>query len=265
MATKPSAPPSTSSDLRIADHIRHAILSGRLIADDRLPGEQELAQRFGVSRPTVREALKRLAAQNLIRTKRGNAGGSFVNRLSWGEAQTQLESTASALVHLAPIGPDQVAEARLSLLCACAPLAAQRRGPRHLEAMRAEIEVQRATDSTDQEFCASDTRFNRALVDAACNPLLSFQMTGVVEALQSLLDRITFPSQIRGRDRGPPRPRRDHAGAARCFGPRLRTHSPLCANRKADPRSPLRNPTPRLARRRIFAGIPANPPASDLS
>ncbi|MEO1459612.1 MAG: winged helix-turn-helix domain-containing protein, partial [Pseudomonadota bacterium] len=66
---------------QIAEAIREAILSGGLMVDERLPSELELAARFDVSRATVREALKRLAAQRLIRTRRGPTGGAFVNRL----------------------------------------------------------------------------------------------------------------------------------------------------------------------------------------
>lgn len=65
---------------QVADLIRTAILEGRLAVDERLPTEEELARRFGISRPTVREALKVLAAQNLIRSRRGPSGGTFVNR-----------------------------------------------------------------------------------------------------------------------------------------------------------------------------------------
>ena len=61
---------------RIAAQLRDAIVAGDLASDERLPGEQELADRYGVSRPTVREALKRLAAQNLIRSRRGPTGGT---------------------------------------------------------------------------------------------------------------------------------------------------------------------------------------------
>ena len=52
---------------QIATAIRESIVSGVLAVDERLPNEAELAAQFGVSRPTVREALKRLAANNLIR------------------------------------------------------------------------------------------------------------------------------------------------------------------------------------------------------
>ena len=61
----------TGLSRQVAEKIRSAILEGRLKVDDRLPSEEELARRFGVSRPTVREALKVLAAQNLIRSSGG--------------------------------------------------------------------------------------------------------------------------------------------------------------------------------------------------
>ena len=75
--------------VQIAEAIRNAIVSGDLLSDARLPSEAELAEQFGVSRPTVREALKRLAAQNLIRTRRGATGGNFVNRITWSEAHPE--------------------------------------------------------------------------------------------------------------------------------------------------------------------------------
>ena len=68
--------PRKTADLsaQIAQAIRDAIVSGELIVDARLPSEAELSDQFQVSRPTVREALKRLAAQSLIRTQRGATG-----------------------------------------------------------------------------------------------------------------------------------------------------------------------------------------------
>ncbi|MEM6548468.1 MAG: GntR family transcriptional regulator [Pseudomonadota bacterium] len=197
MAQKGRKPNRGSASARIADSIRSLILGGSMSADEKLPGEQELAARFGVSRPTVREALKRLAAQNLIRTRRGAAGGSFVNRVGLTEAQDQLVATAVLLISMADIPAAKVAEARLVLLAAVAPLACERRAANHLDQMRAEIVVQRDAATTDEEFCASDVRFHRALADAAGNPFLAFQMAGVIEAVQPLLNMVTW----RGRDR----------------------------------------------------------------
>lgn len=191
------SPVPTSAGHQIADEIRSLILAGQLSADDRLPGEQDLAARFGVSRPTVREALKRLAAQNLIRTRRGATGGNFVNRITWSEAHEQVVTAATLLMSISTLSPDAVAEARLTLLGACVPLAVERRQDAHLTAMGGEIAVQRDPATSDEEFCASDVRFHRALVDAADNPLLSFQMAGVIEAIQPLLNMITYRSRDR--------------------------------------------------------------------
>jgi GntR family transcriptional repressor for pyruvate dehydrogenase complex len=184
---------------QIADAIRAAIMEGRLVVEERLPSEHELAQRFGVSRPTVREALKRLAAQNLIRTRRGSTGGVFVNRLSWSEAHESLLTTATLLVGMNEIPFETVAEARYALESACLPLACERRQDAHLEAMRHEIDIQRGRTLSDEDFCASDVRFHRALVDAAGNPVLAFQMVGVVEAMQPLMNMITYRMRERNR------------------------------------------------------------------
>ena len=74
MKIDPQKPADLSA--QIAQAIRDAIVSGELIVDERLPSEAELSDQFQVSRPTVREALKRLAAQSLIRTQRGATGGA---------------------------------------------------------------------------------------------------------------------------------------------------------------------------------------------
>lgn len=184
---------------QIAETIRSAILDGKLVVDQRLPGELELAERFGVSRPTVREALKRLAAQNLIRTRRGATGGVFVNRLSWSEAHDSLLTTSTLLLGMNKIPFETVSEARYVLEAACLPLACERREEEHLEAMKIEVKLQRSGKLEDEDFCDSDVRFHRALVDAADNPVLSFQMVGVIEAMQPLMNMITYKLRERKR------------------------------------------------------------------
>ena len=62
----------------IADQIRSAIVTGRLTAGERLPPERELAEQFGVSRVTVRDALRALEAMGLIEVRVGARGGAFV-------------------------------------------------------------------------------------------------------------------------------------------------------------------------------------------
>ncbi|EEE38253.1 regulatory protein GntR, HTH [Rhodobacteraceae bacterium KLH11] len=191
--------PQNPADLsaQIAQAIRDAIVSGRLIVDERLPSESELADQFQVSRPTVREALKRLAAQSLIRTQRGATGGAFVNRLSFEDAYSQQITTSTLLLSMNAVNFDTACEARYALERACAVLSAQRRTADQLATMRAEIFRQAQPGLTDEAFCASDVAFHRALVDGAGNPVLSYQLAGAVEAMQPLMNMITFTARSR--------------------------------------------------------------------
>ena len=50
---------------------------------------------------------------------------------------------------------------------------------------------------TDEEFCASDIRLHRILVDCAKNPILSYQLAGAVEAMQPLMNMITYTVRSR--------------------------------------------------------------------
>ncbi len=51
---------------------------------------------------------------------------------------------------------------------------------------------------SDEDFCASDVAFHRALVDGAGNPVLSYQLAGAVEGMQPLMNMITFTARSRG-------------------------------------------------------------------
>ena len=184
---------------RIAADIRDAIVEGRLLVDERLPSEAELSDQFNVSRPTVREALKRLAAQSLIRTQRGATGGAFVNRISFEAAYPQQITTSTLLLSMNEVSFETACEARYALERACAPLSAARRSADHLATMRAEVHRQNQPGLTDEAFCASDVAFHRALVDGAGNPVLSYQLAGAVEAMQPLMNMITFTARDRAR------------------------------------------------------------------
>ncbi|WP_204114598.1 FadR/GntR family transcriptional regulator [Shimia biformata] len=191
--------PKSRADLsaQIAKAIRDAIISGEMIVDERLPSEAELADQFEVSRPTVREALKRLAAQNLIRTQRGATGGAFVRRLRYQDAYAQHITTSTLLLSMNAVDFETACEARYALERACAPLSAQRRTPDQLATMRAEIHRQGQPGLSDEVFCDSDVAFHRALVDGADNPVLSYQLAGAVEAMQPLMNMITFTARSR--------------------------------------------------------------------
>lgn len=190
---------SRELSVQIAEAIRDAIIGGTLIVDERLPSEAELSDKFNVSRPTVREALKRLAAQNLIRTQRGATGGAFVNRLRFEDAYGHQITTSTLLLSMNEVSFETACEARFTLERACAPLSAKRRTADHLATMRAEIHRQGQPGLSDEGFCASDVAFHRALVDGAGNPVLSYQLAGAIEAIEPLMNMITFSARSRER------------------------------------------------------------------
>lgn len=177
---------------QIADKIRQAIIDGSLKADDRLPTEAELAQRYEVSRPTIREALKRLAAQNLVRSRRGPAGGTFINRPSTADLSDALSSATTLLVGMNAFSLEDILKTRALLEENCLRLAAQNITPVQLEALQQELAIQQDEALSPEEFCASDVRFHRIIAEASGNQLLSFIMASVVEALQPVSNMVTF-------------------------------------------------------------------------
>jgi DNA-binding FadR family transcriptional regulator len=181
---------TTSLAGQIAEALELAIIDGRLKIDDRLPTEDELAGQFGVSRPTVREALKRLAARHLIRSRRGPAGGTFVMGPSPDQLAQSFCTAATLMVATGGVGLDDMATARTEMEALCCRLAASNRTDAHLSTMREEIKLQRQSAISDQDFCASDVRFHRAVADAAGNAIVSLLMYVVIEGLMPVSNMI---------------------------------------------------------------------------
>ena len=93
----------------IVDQIKTLIRTNRLRPGDRLPSERELCERMGVSRVTVREALRILEAGGLVEIRVGARGGAFVTTPS----SERLGAGLADLINLAPVTAVEVTEARL--------------------------------------------------------------------------------------------------------------------------------------------------------
>jgi len=117
----------------IAGRLRRHIAAGDLVGGDRLPGEVELAHDFGVSRTTVREALRLLDAQDLIITKKGASGGSFVRIPRVSRITDFLSSSIELLTGADHVTLDDWLEAREVIEVPAARLAAKRRTQRDVE------------------------------------------------------------------------------------------------------------------------------------
>ncbi|MGB0466307.1 MAG: FadR/GntR family transcriptional regulator [Pontibacterium sp.] len=177
---------------QIAEQLQDAIMDGTLKANDRLPTEDELSKRYQVSRPTIREALKRLAAKNLVRSKRGPTGGTFVTRPSVAQLSDTLTGAATMMVSLKAVELSEINEARLELESSCCRLAAEHRSEAHLSALQDELRLQQDANITAEAFCASDVRFHRIIADATGNRMLSFVMYTMIEALQPVANMIAY-------------------------------------------------------------------------
>jgi GntR family transcriptional repressor for pyruvate dehydrogenase complex len=187
------SPVNTASlSKQIADQIRQSIMEGNLRVNDQLPTESELSERFGVSRPTIREALKRLAAQNLIRSKRGPTGGTFVQAPDIDEACQSLASQSTLLMGLNVFSLDEVMQTRLELESLCARLAAMNRTDDDLAILKRILTQQAEPDVDAESLCRLDVEFHRAIAQASKNKMLSYLMHGVIEALQPAINLAAF-------------------------------------------------------------------------
>ena len=180
----------SSISKQIAEQLREAIVSGHFKIGERLPTEDELAQRYGVSRPSVREALKRLAAQNLVRARRGPTGGNFVIQPSYEELAESLSASATLLVGMGALGIEEIIEARRMLQGGCLKLAVENASKEQIEDIETALERQKDPAISDEAFCQADVAFHRALVDAAGNGMLRFVMYTVIEALVPLTNMV---------------------------------------------------------------------------
>jgi GntR family transcriptional repressor for pyruvate dehydrogenase complex len=159
---------------QLADELRAEITSGRLQPGERLPPEPELCVKIGVSRSTVREALRLLASQHLIVTTRGVTGGSFVAHPDAEQLADGLSTGFALLTHSAAVGLADLLELRRALEVPAAGLAAVRRDESHLTELRGALFDPGIDDF--ETMLAAHSVFHRAIAKATGNPL--FELVG---------------------------------------------------------------------------------------
>jgi DNA-binding FadR family transcriptional regulator len=171
---------------QVADQLRELIATGVLAPGQRLPTEVTLADQFGVSRATVREALRLLSAQNLVRTAKGTGGGSYVNVPTVAHVSRLVTSNLSLM--RAELDVVAFLEARELLEVPAARLAAARGGAEAVEALEATIPDDPLRLSIGEQF-VHNRAFHFELVRAAGNPLLSIAAEPIFDVLQTHLSR----------------------------------------------------------------------------
>ena len=145
------------------EQLRLRIAQGAWAVGERLPTEPELCAELGISRNTVREAMRVLAFSGLIEIRQGD--GSYLRSM------TDPLGTMRALSHCT-LG--QAQETRQILEVEAIGLAAQRRTASDLRALRTALDTSAALYQGDLEaYISADLAFHQRLVDAAHNPALS--------------------------------------------------------------------------------------------
>lgn len=156
----------------VLEQIRRAIQLGRFDAGTRLPSERELAQQLGVSRTTVREAIRVLQGEGLVEVRRGRSGGAVVvsPRASRDEIARHLSRRLAEV--------EVVVDFRLIVEPAAARLAAERRSAEDLTGLEALVtwmdELVAGPDSvaTPSRFFALDSEYHHGIAEASRNPML---------------------------------------------------------------------------------------------
>lgn len=159
--------------------LREMIHRGELRLGDRLPPERDLAKLLGVSRPTLRDGIRSLAAIGVLQARRG--AGTFVVKA---EGSPTLDSNPLRLLaSLHGFTPDEMFEARKSLEMAIAGLAAERATGDQLATMSEEIAEMFATLDDPAQFLVHDMRFHQTVAAASGNRILTSLMNMVATIL----------------------------------------------------------------------------------
>ncbi|WP_322516800.1 FCD domain-containing protein [Rhodopseudomonas palustris] len=172
----------------IAAQIRTELATGRLAVGNRLPSERALSEQFGVSRNTLREALRSLEHAGLIRLQKGAHGGAFISQHS-GEA---IATGLMDMDHVGSILPAQLTEARIWLEAVVVREACRRATAADIDMLNRNIdEAQEARRQGD--FVGRAERhieFHRMLARLTDNPIMVIVMNGVLDVLTHFVQRI---------------------------------------------------------------------------
>lgn len=171
---------------QIVQQIEESILAGTLKAGDQLPSERELAQKFGVSRTAVREAVKALREKGLVEAYSGR--GTFITN---GTSQA-IRQSLDWMMKVGQDGSLHLAEMRAILEPEIAALAATRAEEQQLAAMREAFQAMDRSREDPVAFIEADLDFHLALAEAAANPLILSLIDSIVGLLREQRMRIFY-------------------------------------------------------------------------
>lgn len=185
--------PGQSIADNLAGALRASISAGDFVVGGSLPSERELMARFGVSRASVREALRMLGAQGLIEVRRGRNGGSYVSH-------PPMEFVIQSL-NLFIKGQDirfiDLVFAREAIEPASAAQAAFCRTQEQLEELERQTVACEEAVPDAPAFVVANLAWHVAVIEASGNPLFKTFMSSLSTALHTATDREEFDQPTR--------------------------------------------------------------------
>ncbi len=165
----------------VADRLRALIVDGVVQQGATLPSEKELVAQLGISRATLREALRMLESEGLISTKTGPKGGIVVQHPS----SANLTRSLSLLLQLEETPFTMLLEARRLLEPLCANLGAQRATDQELADLELILQDMRAQIDDTRAYVGQQLAFHLAVIASAHNDVLRLYTTSVGELISA--------------------------------------------------------------------------------
>lgn len=179
---------------RLAETLETAIRKGKLATGQKLPTENALVEKYGVSRTVVREAFSRLKTLDLIETRQGS--GAFVKALpvaETGKLKLILDGSVDAVL--------QVVEVRRALEAESAALAAERKTPQSIQKIKQAVRALDKAVANGGDGVSEDVAFHAAIAQAAGNPFLMDTLAFLNQYLENAT-RVTRANEATRKDLG---------------------------------------------------------------
>lgn len=190
------AAPSPSTSHAVAERIRSFVAGERLQPGHRLGREEDLAREFGVSRPTLREALRMLSSEHLVRATKGPGGGIFVAATPEQGIELSVSAAVATMLDAQSIGLDELLETRMLIEVPLAGLAAARASEQDVVVLRALGEEVNDAATDHDRMLEADARLHHVIARIADNRLAGAFSGWIVDVLQPRLAAVIEPAVV---------------------------------------------------------------------
>jgi GntR family transcriptional regulator, transcriptional repressor for pyruvate dehydrogenase complex len=177
----------------VAIQIRHHIQRERMEPGHFLGREDDLAAEFGVSRATLREALKLLGSGNLIRASKGPGGGIFVANTAEQGMSRSVSDSIAAMLETGTVSLEELLDARLLLEVPLAGLAAVQAGEDAIGQLNEAV----ASAAEDGDVEEAEARIHQIIASAAGNRVVEALTGWVREVAQPALAEVVGGAVVR--------------------------------------------------------------------